>query len=303
MEGLSRAFFKLHNMREYPDLEMSWSTQGLILLGKIQEQGQFAGNQLKQVSSETSNEAEIDITFKQWLIGFTEGDGSFIINKNNYLEFKITQSSNDAQILFYIKKELGFGSVSVQDKKNKTHHYRVRNKEGILKLIEIFNGNLCTERKNNQFKLWLEAFNKAYKTNIVLIENKNYPSLEDSWLNGFTDAEGCFTISIINRSETYNQVQVRYIISQKGELDLMNKIAELLNGKVHYIKSYDGNNMVVNITKLKKIIKYLNKYRLKTKKYIDYLNWIKVYKLVIAKEHYNKEKLEKIKKIMSKINK
>lgn len=289
-------------MREYP--EMSWSTQGLILLGKIQEQGQFAGNQFnkKLVSSETSNETEIDITFKQWLIGFTEGDGSFIINKNNYLEFKITQSSNDAQILFYIKKELGFGSVSVQDKKNKTHHYRVRNKEGILKLIEIFNGNLCTERKNNQFKLWLEAFNKAYKTNIVLIEKKNNPSLEDSWLNGFTDAEGCFTISIINRSETYNQVQVRYILSQPGggELDLMNKIAELLNGKVHNIKSYDGYNMVVNLTKLKETIKYFNKYRLKTKKYIDYLNWIKIYKIVIAKEH--QEKLEDIKKIISKIN-
>jgi hypothetical protein len=55
--------------------------------------------------------------------------------------------------LFYIKKELGFGSVSVQDKINKTHHYRVRDKKNILKLIEIFNGNILTKHKNNQFKL------------------------------------------------------------------------------------------------------------------------------------------------------
>jgi hypothetical protein len=37
------------------------------------------------------------------------------MNKDGYLEFRITQSSEDAQILFMIKKELGFGVVRVQD--------------------------------------------------------------------------------------------------------------------------------------------------------------------------------------------
>jgi hypothetical protein len=57
----------------------------------------------------------------------------------------------DAQILFYIKKELGFGSASVQDKINKTHHFRVRDKKNIYKLIQIFNGNIVTNYKLNQF--------------------------------------------------------------------------------------------------------------------------------------------------------
>ena len=82
------------------------------------------------------------------------------------MEFKVTQSSTDAQVLFYIKKELGFGSVSVQDKINKTHQFRVRDKDGVLKLIHIFNGNLLTEKKSNQFKLWLEAFKKVYGTGV-----------------------------------------------------------------------------------------------------------------------------------------
>uniref|UniRef100_UPI002113918C hypothetical protein n=1 Tax=Aspergillus sclerotioniger TaxID=319627 RepID=UPI002113918C len=60
-------------------------------------------------------------------------------------------ASNDAQILFYIKKELGFGSVVLQDKTNKTHQFRVRHKKGILKLIEIFNGNILTSKK----KYWI----------------------------------------------------------------------------------------------------------------------------------------------------
>lgn len=60
-------------------------------------------------SSETtcetfSNLLKFDLDFKYWFIGFTEGDGSFIINTTGYLEFKVTQSSKDSQILFYIKK-------------------------------------------------------------------------------------------------------------------------------------------------------------------------------------------------------
>lgn len=291
MESWFWALLKFHYMREH--LKTIWSTQEHILLGKIQMVRRSAGNQTLLLndgvgSSETtcetlniidSNSLNFNSDFKHWFIGFTEGDGSFIINKNGYLEFKVTQSSIDAQILFYIKKELGFGSVSVQDKKNKTHHFRVRDQKGILKLIHIFNGNLLTERKNNQFKLWLEAFNKAYNMDIKLIQNSNSPTLDNAWLSGFSDSEGCFTVSVVKRSETYNQVHVRYILSQKasapqgaevkspaqsagvlGELELMTKIAEMLNGKVSYLKSYNGYNMTVNLSKLSKVISYFNKY-------------------------------------------
>lgn len=166
MEGLCWAFLKLQNMQENPQTN----------------QGQLAGNKISETTDEGLDNVNKNgnSTFKNWLIGFTEGDGSFIVNKNGYLEFKITQSSNDAEILFYIKKQLGFGSVSLQDKNNQTHHFRVRDRQSILKLIEIFNGNLCTERKNYQFKLWVEASNKAYKTNVILIDKLNHPNLEDS---------------------------------------------------------------------------------------------------------------------------
>lgn len=191
----------------------------------------------------------------------------------------------------------------------------MRDQKGILKLIHIFNGNLLTERKNNQFKLWLEAFNKAYKMDIQLIQNDNNPprpgvrcrrpgpTLDNAWLSGFSDSEGCFTVSVIKRSESYNQVQVRYILSQKNELELMTKIAALFDGKVTYLKSYDGYNMTVNLSKLRKVISYFNIYSLKTKKYIDYFNWLKVYKLVVNKDHFNEDGLNRVKDLMNKINK
>ena len=96
MEGLyNGAFLKFHYMREHPYLIFG-PLKRYFLLGKIQREGQSAGNfdqsctlsqELVLASSETTREKLIlnDNLFKFWLIGFVEGDGSFILNKNGYL--------------------------------------------------------------------------------------------------------------------------------------------------------------------------------------------------------------------------
>lgn len=302
MEGFfKRAFFKFHYMREHPVLN-SWSSVCLNF-GKIQEEGKSAGNFESKGSSETICETVyINEKFKWWFIGFVEGDGSFILNKDGYLEFKITQSSVDAQILFYIKKELGFGSVVVQDKTNKTHQYRVRDKNNILKLINIFNGNIITKYINNQFMLWLEGFNKKYNDNVKFIEPKFKVNLNNAWLSGFTDAEGCFTSSVLTSKEGRTTVIVRYVVSQKDDKEFSQDLANLINGYVTHIKSYNGYNTVVNFSKLNIILNYLNTYPLKTKKLISYHRWLKVYDLVKNKKHFTNDGLEVIRNLAKKIN-
>jgi hypothetical protein len=79
--------------------------------------------------------------------------------------------------LFFIKKKLGFGSVSKQDKLSNTHQFRVRDKEGLLEIINIFNGNLQSKHKQNQFENFLIAYNKTYSTEIPLLKNLNLISL------------------------------------------------------------------------------------------------------------------------------
>ena len=323
MEGfyLKGALNKFHYMREHP-VTLRSTQNNNNLLGKILNLGQSAGNFVGQNkiglsnikckgSSETTREINnnvysklLDNNFKFWFIGFAEGDGNFSVYKNRYLEFKITQSSKDAQILYYIKKQLGFGSVSVKDKTNKTHHYIVRDKKAILRLIEIFNGNIKTNYKNIQFKNWINSYNDLYSENVICIKPTMYISLENEWLLGFTDAEGCFTVSTIKNIKYNNtQVTVRYILSKKNEFEIMKEIALVLGGKVNYNKSYPGYNMIVNLTKLSKIIVYLNKYKLKTKKLISYKNWFKIYSLVINKQHLTESGLERINNLKTKINK
>ena len=305
MEGLvTRAFLKLHYMREHPVILRS--TSYFVAIGKILSIGQSAGNQLINTlgSSETTCEAITLDNFKWWLIGFAEGDGHFGIDKRGYLVFKITQSSLDAQVLFYIKKSLGFGSVSVQSTTNKTHQFRVRDKDNLIKIINIFNGNLITKAKIIQFKLFLQAFNAKYNTNIDFIGCTNKINLDNAWLSGFTDAEGCFTCSaFLNKTTNKYIVTVRYIISQKDDIEFSNHLASLINGYVLYLKSYGGYNTVVNSTKLSIIIKYINNFPLQTKKHISYTRWLRVHKRVLNKEHLTVEGIEKIKILIKSINK
>nr|YP_009763312.1 LAGLIDADG endonuclease [Metarhizium rileyi]QIS49090.1 LAGLIDADG endonuclease [Metarhizium rileyi] len=298
----NRAFLKLHYMREHPVLNLGPLRYNLF--GKIQDEGQSAGN-FNISSSETTREAFTlkDDAFKLWFIGFVEGDGSFIINKDGYLEFRITQSSKDAQVLFMIKKMLGFGVVRVQDSNRNTHCYRVRDKKNLLKLISIFNGSIFLESRRKQFKLWLEAFNLKYKENVLYLDKELKPSLNDSWLSGFTDTEGCFTCSITeNKTKTGNLIRLRYILSQKGNSENMDHLANILGGKKHFIKSYDGYNVVVNTTKLSPIVQYFSVFSLKTKKYLTYFNWTKIYKLITNKEHTSIEGFTLIKKYKNNMN-
>lgn len=329
MEGLFWALFKFHYMNEHP--YVIWSSSlinkdseksKLSLFNKI-KYGQYSGNHYfsslsnnykdEMRSSETTRETFYsNYDFIYWFIGFAEGDGTFIINKNNkYLEFKITQSSNDAQILFYIKKQLSFGSVKKQDKNNKTHHFRVRDKEGLLKIINIFNGNIYLNKNKIKFIKFVNRYNETYNTNIKILENNNLPTLNNAWLAGFTDTEGCFTMGLNNKNTNLNinyitldnkppkkiYISMRYIISQKDEDIFLNSLANLLKGKLYKLKC-NTTNLVVNYTNLNIIIKYINKYSLKTKKLIIYKNWLDVYYRKKNKEHLTNWNL-----IYKKINK
>ena len=298
MEGLlSRALLKLHYMQEYPVMN-SWSSVHLVNFGKIPEEGQSAGNfVLDKGSSETTREAiKLDENFKWWFIGFTEGDKSFILNKDGSLEFKITLPSVDSPLLFFIKKQLGFGSVFVslplEDEINKTYHFIVRDKNNIFELIQIFNGNLLTKCNLNEFKLWVEGFNKKYKMDILCFEPKHKLNLDNAWLSGFTDAKAYFTSSV-NTSDITGKttVTVRYVIYQEDDIEFSKNLADMLNGYITYVKSYNGYKTVVNHAKLNKIIKYIQNNPLKTQNRLSYSRWIKLYLLLKNKKNITPESL------------
>lgn len=178
-------------------------------------------NNLLKESSETTREAfyfdfskyienkpehikNIDQHFLEWFVGFTEGDGSFIISlKKNKTSREKTMfffiNQKDPKVLYKIKKELGFGQV-IKYKQNNQFYYRysISDIQNIIRIIHLFNGNLLLNKVQINFNKWLNCYNELYPNQYI--KNKYICpilNLNSSWLSGFIDAEGCFYANIV----------------------------------------------------------------------------------------------------------
>ncbi len=237
------------------------------------------------------NNKNLSKDWLNWFIGFTEGDGSFIIDSRNNLQFVITQK--DMKILEMIKNTLNFGRVIKQGKL--TYRYIVEQKILIELLILIFNGNMLLPSRIKRFKVFLEMFNKkAIKGKIILsqidyIKPENGPSLNNAWLSGFTDAEGCFSISI----KKTTGFSIRFILSQKHESNLtfFSKLILLFSaGNIENHYHHDNYSYVIGgLKNCSKLIEsnYFEKFNLKTNKYNSYLLWKELYFKLLNKDHLN----------------
>jgi LAGLIDADG endonuclease/Cytochrome C and Quinol oxidase polypeptide I len=246
--------------------------------------------------------------FLIWLIGFTEGEGSFIVNNRGDLTFVITQSTEDKQILEFIKETLGFGKVIPQSLI--TSRYVTQSKVEIDILISLFNGNIILPSRQKSFEKFLEGFNKwvskgRIKLDAVLLKQSTIlPSLNNSWLAGFTDGEGCFTCSIgNNKGFSYN-----FNISQKWEINkkILEHLCILFNGGI--VSNHNVDNVyeyrIGGLKNCKNIFSYFDTHQLYTKKLISYTLWKKMYNELLIKDHLDPKKrlimIEKVRLINSK---
>jgi hypothetical protein len=254
---------------------------------------------------------KINSRFLEWFIGFTEGDGSFIVS-NNKVYFDITQSLSDVQVLYYIKKELGFGKVLIRKEEHRNVGvFYVSSKENFTRLIHIFNGNISTIYKKEQFKLWVQTYNKQYNLNISFKDQLVKPSLRTGWISGFVDAEGCFygRVKSCYTSKLKKAPHLTFQVSQK-EFDIIKALRDIfLNTdsldlkNVSYDKSWQGWTFhCSSFSKLKLVRNYFSMYKLKTKKSISYVKWCKIHDMILNKEHLTLQGLNKISLLTKDIN-
>ncbi len=159
--------------------------------------------------------------FNQWFVGFTDGDGCFNVYTNSQnrklnFTFKLSQKNNNLQALYFMKKNLGVGTVR-EDKRGMAH-FLVRDKETIKKvIIPLFDKNiLLTSKEYNylKFKHCIEISDNSTLTQeqkIFLINeinsttipidfqssawSQNKSPITKDWLIGFVEAEGSFYIT------------------------------------------------------------------------------------------------------------
>ena len=256
------------------------------------------------------NKNSPSFSFLTWLIGFTEGDGSFVLAKRGDFSLVLTQDTRDIQILNMIQKILGLGKVIKQGKS--TSRFVVQDKKGLYLLATLFNNNLVTYSKKISFHKFLSALNMynqngnlkypiiPLKTNDISIIK---PTLNDEWLCGFTDSEGCFSVSISSISNKFhicfdiaqNHIENKYILEHISNLFKVGKVSKHSSEKAYYYR-------IGGLKDLKKIFPYFDKYSLRSKKIKSYILWRDLHTKLEKKDHLNPTLRESLKVLASKVN-
>ncbi len=113
-----------------------------------------------------------------------------------------------------------------------------------------------------------------------------YPTLEDAWITGLTDSEGCFHVMF---RKTTNSFVIGYHLNQKGDSNklVLECIRDLFGvGAVrpHY-KAYNWAFIISGLRPCSMVQAYLEKYRLLSKKRYSFEKWQKILLALKAKKH------------------
>lgn len=262
--------------------------------------------------------------FNDWFVGYTDGDGCFnvyvnILTNKIIFTFKISQKTNNIQVLYYFKKQLKCGKVI--SSKDGMSHYLIRDKKNLkLNLIPIFENNKLLTSKEYSFLVFKECINIAdncYLSQIEKIEkilkikdvkiadnfvSSSWNNLKDlnyenimkkAWIVGFIEAEGSFYIV----KKDLNRFCHGFGITQKKDKIILDSLKIILHIKSNVKWNNKGFFSIDALDK--KSLKYIKDFFFKTmksRKSLQYRIWARSFRY---KQNY--KKLEQIQNLMRNI--
>jgi len=270
------------------------------LLGKIRS---FSSNQRLYEEQSEDNERS---SFEQWLVGFTDGDGTFHISYQNGkwgLSFKLAQSRYNLRVLNYIVSKLGAGKVTkdgtkaqilIRDRKligsmiipifdkyplltTKHFHYLLFRQAYFI----LINNNLSKEVKNEQLiviknsKVSDNYISPAWNNvTLPLTLNHVHNIMSKSWIIGFIEAEGSFYLV---RKDV--RILHGFGLTQKLDRIILEALRLVLNinTKVRYKELH--NHYIIDTTNFRNIENIIEFFRdsLKGVKSLEYKIWVRSY--------------------------
>ena len=261
---------------------------------------------------------EFDMKFASYLAGLIEGDGTIIVPKRErspkgdlyYPSIQIVFDSRDFPLALILQSKLNYGSIS-KKKGSNAHVLTINKLEGIILIVNIINGYMRTPKIEALYKL-IDWLNLKYDLNIKK-NNKDTSNIDsNSWLAGFIDADGHFSVRTTLDS-TYPKIECKFEISQRqndhnnqNNLEYLSLIANFLSSSVKEIRlnkpkpEYRVRTTNVNSNFI--LVNYLEKYPLFSSKHLNYKDWRKVLSFFEAKTHTKSDSIKAIVEIKSQMN-
>lgn len=314
---------------------MSFWFRDIISEGKRRIKRHFNLNIAKTISLEDINQALTNFdkstikdenSLSYYLAGLLEGDGHISIpalgntTLNRVLNPRIVFTShiNNLKLYAFLQSHLE-NKGRFQLCGDKTLRYIIGDKEGIIMFIHLIHGKLRTP-KNITFNNLIRFFNLKYSLNIMKSELDTSSFSNNSWLAGFTEADGHFGIKhIVSRPKSERRKRsmsenfsLKFRLDQRAfdkptsssMLPFMKELALFLHSNV---KSYTSNKFgvevlslsVQSIENIENLIQYFDKYPVLGEKYTKYKSWKTAYEIIRSKEHLTEQGKAKLKKYLN----
>ncbi len=260
----------------------------------------------QRLNKEHLNDKNI-IWFHQWLVGFTDGDGTFSISHQGDkwgLSFKLAQSRYNLRVLYYVKNQLRVGYIT---KDNTKGQYFIRDRKVIETVIfPIFDKYPLLTSKHFDYLKFKKAFsiltdstatkeNKNIKLlklkNSMLPDNYVSPAWRDvtiidsinkvtnimskPWLVGFIEAEGSFYLT----NKDSKRVVHGFGLTQKLDEIVLQSIGLILHipNSVRYREMH--NHFILDTTNSRAIENIVDYFKgtMKGMKSLEYRIWSRSY--------------------------
>ena len=240
----------------------------------------------------THNSYLNDTDFGYFLAGLIEGDGWF-----GKKELQIAFSAGDVSLAYLIKKRIGYGNV-YKFKDKKAFRYICKHQKGLFIILNLINGKLLSYPKHTQ----LINHNYSKDFNYTILPPRNNLTLDNYWLAGFTQADGCFHVSIV-KSKTHStgySVRLEFSIKQNDDIPLKLLIDRIKLGNISQYSSGIYCYKSTGYSTAYYLINYFDSFNLFSSKYVDYLKFRKIYIMITNGQHLETKGIIKIKSIATK---
>ena len=255
-----------------------------------------------------------------YLAGLYEGDGHIWIQnsdmkKKHNPRFCITFSLKNEPLANKLLDLIGSGFIRYKTKDNACVLV-VSPVIGLKKIVSLINGELRTP-KIHQFHKLIDWLNKNHSTNIEKLPLKKGSLNDNSWLSGFIDSDGSFSVqhTKVENNAKKRKISCRLRIEQRmldpitgnSYISILTSIAKFLNCNLLIRKQRSTGKEYYNLAASSKIslgiiIKYLEVYPLFSSKYLDYLDWKEIALLILDNKHFTEEGLTKTDSVRNSMN-
>lgn len=252
-------------------------------------------NLLPKISDHVSNHQKRNIDDENlgyFLAGLIEGDGWFG-KKTLHIIF----AEKDISLAYFLKKRIGHGNI-YKIKNKKAVRYICRNAKGMFIILNLINGKLVSTPKYNQ----LIKHDYASDYNINILPPLNKITFDNYWLSGFTQADGCFHISVV-KSKTHKtgySVRLEFSLKQNDEIPLKLLFDLIQMGNLSQYSSGIWCYKSTGFRTAWRLIDYFDNFNVFADKYTNFLKFRKVYIMVTKGLHLENKGIIKIKSITTK---